>query len=73
MGLLYLYLKRLGPGVAQWLRCCAKSRKVASSIPAGLIGIFHIFVSRLVSDEVELRKGSLSAMFLTSHIYPIST
>ena len=27
--------------VAQWLMCCATSRKVAGSIPAGVIGIFH--------------------------------
>ena len=27
--------------VAQWLRCCAKSRKVAGSIPDGDIGIFY--------------------------------
>jgi len=27
--------------VAQWLRCCATNRKVASLIPAGVIGIFH--------------------------------
>jgi hypothetical protein len=27
--------------VAQWLRYCATSRKVASSIPDGAIGIFH--------------------------------
>ena len=27
--------------VAQWLRCCAANRKVAGSIPAGVIGIFH--------------------------------
>ena len=27
--------------VAQWLRCCATKRKVAGSIPAGVIGIFH--------------------------------
>jgi len=26
--------------VAQWLRFCATNRKVASSIPAGVIGIF---------------------------------
>jgi len=25
--------------VAQWLRCCATNRKVAGSIPAGVIGI----------------------------------
>ena len=27
--------------VAQWLRCCATNRKVAGSIPGGVIGIFH--------------------------------
>jgi hypothetical protein len=27
--------------VAQWLRCCATNRKVAVSIPAGVIGIFR--------------------------------
>jgi len=27
--------------VAQWLRCCATIRKVAGSISAGVIGIFH--------------------------------
>ena len=27
--------------VAQWLRCCATNRKVAGSIPAGVIVIFH--------------------------------
>ena len=30
-----------GNAVAQWLRCCATSRKVAGSIPDGVIGIFH--------------------------------
>jgi hypothetical protein len=30
-----------GHAVAQWLRHCAKSRKVAGSIPDGVIGIFH--------------------------------
>ena len=29
-----------GTAVAQWLRCCATNRKVAGSIPAGVIGIF---------------------------------
>ena len=29
-----------GTAVAQWLRCCALNRKVAGSIPAGVIGIF---------------------------------
>jgi hypothetical protein len=27
--------------VAQWLRYCAKNRKVAGSNPDGVIGIFH--------------------------------
>ena len=27
--------------VAQWLKCCVTNRKVAVSIPAGVIGIFH--------------------------------
>jgi hypothetical protein len=27
--------------VAQWLRYCASNRKVAGSIPDGVIGIFH--------------------------------
>jgi len=31
-----------GTAVAQWLRCCATTnRKVAGSIPDGVIGIFH--------------------------------
>jgi len=34
-------LSALGTAVAQWLRCCATYRKVAGSIPAGVIGIFH--------------------------------
>jgi len=29
------------PAVAQWLSCCATNRKVADSIPDGVIGIFH--------------------------------
>ena len=29
-----------GTTVAQWLRCCATNRKVAGSIPAGVIGFF---------------------------------
>ena len=30
-----------GTAVAQWLRGCATNRKVAGSIPDGVIGIFH--------------------------------
>ena len=29
-----------GTAVAQWLRCCVTNRKVAGSIPAGVIGFF---------------------------------
>ena len=35
------YYSILGTAVAQWLRCCATNRKVAGSIPDGVIGIFH--------------------------------
>jgi len=34
-------IKILGTAVAQWLRCCATNRKVAGSIPDGVIGIIH--------------------------------
>ena len=30
----------MGTAVAQWLRCCVTNRKVAGSIPAGVIGLF---------------------------------
>ena len=30
----------IGTAVAQWLRCCVTNRKVAGSIPAGVIGFF---------------------------------
>jgi hypothetical protein len=30
----------MGTAVAQWLRSCATNRKVAGSIPDGVIGIF---------------------------------
>jgi len=30
-----------GTAVALWVRCCATNRKVAGSIPAGIIGIFY--------------------------------
>ena len=33
--------KPKGTAVAQWLRCCATNRKVAGSIPDGVIGILH--------------------------------
>jgi hypothetical protein len=31
----------VGTAVAQWLRFCATNRKVAGSIPDGVIGIFR--------------------------------
>jgi len=33
------YLPAQGTAVAQWFRCCATNRKVAGSIPSGVIGI----------------------------------
>ena len=35
------YVVCRGTAVEQWLRCCATNRKVAGSIPDGVIGIFH--------------------------------
>ena len=35
------YIAYVGTAAAQWLRCCATNRKVAGSIPDGVIGIFH--------------------------------
>ena len=32
--------RSVGTAVAQWLRCCAKNRKAACSIPADVIGFF---------------------------------
>ena len=36
-----LNLKVGRTAVAQWLRCCATNRKVAGSIPDGVISIFY--------------------------------
>jgi len=35
------YKDSSGTAVARWLRFCATNRKVAGSIPDGVIGIFH--------------------------------
>ena len=35
------YIIDLGTAMAQWLRRCTTNRKVAGSIPGGVIGIFH--------------------------------
>jgi len=37
----YLAIQIILTAIAQWLRCCATNRKVAGSIPDGVIGIFH--------------------------------
>ena len=39
--ILYTVHNLQGTAVAQWLRCCATNRKVACSIPDGVIGIFN--------------------------------
>ena len=38
---IYRLSDHTGTAVAQWLRRCATNRKVAGSIPDGVIGIFH--------------------------------
>ena len=40
-GKLYRVCVAAGKAVAQRLGCCATNRKVAGSIPAGIIEIFH--------------------------------
>ena len=37
----FIHVKVKGTAVTQWLRCCATNRKVAGSIPDGVIRIFH--------------------------------
>ena len=41
VSIIILYYKIKVTAVEQWLRCCTTNRKVAGSIPAGVIGIFH--------------------------------
>jgi len=38
---IWIYIIYTGTAVAQWLRFYATNPKVAGSIPAGVIGIFH--------------------------------
>ena len=38
---IYCTFWNAGAAVAQCLKCCVTNRKVAGSIPAGVIGIFH--------------------------------
>ena len=44
------FFVHLGTAVAQWLRCCATNRKVAGSIPAGVIGIL---VCQDIADSLD--------------------
>ena len=44
-----LILRSKWTAVAQWLRCFAKNRKVAGSIPAGVIGEFFIDIKSFPS------------------------
>jgi len=37
----FLYYKYKGTRWRSWLKHCATSRKVAGSVPSGVIGIFH--------------------------------
>ena len=37
---LHIFINK-GTAVAQWLRRYATNRKIAGSLPAGVIGIFH--------------------------------
>jgi len=39
--LIFKFSNSIKNRTAQRLRCCATNRKVAGSIPAGVIGIFH--------------------------------
>ena len=39
--IIVIYCYEVGTAVAQWLRLCATSRKVAGSIPDAVIEIFH--------------------------------
>ena len=41
IGSYWKYYSYTGTAVAKWLRRCATNRKVAGSIPDGVIGIFH--------------------------------
>ena len=41
MNIIYKVKQRKKTAVAQWLRYCATNRKLADSIPTGVIGTFH--------------------------------
>ena len=47
--LIYTSLPLLtGTAVAQWLRCCATNRKVAGSIPDGVIRTVHLGIIKVL-------------------------
>ena len=52
--LLFTVCTYLGTAVVEWLRCCATNRKVACSIPDGVIGIFL----RHIPSERTMAPGS---------------
>ena len=43
--------------MTQWLRCCTTNRKVAGSIPDGVIGIFHGYNAGVDSAPGEFPGG----------------
>jgi hypothetical protein len=51
-------LRNTRTAVAQWLRCCATYRKVAGSIPAGVIGFFIDIKSSKPLTEMSTRNIS---------------
>jgi len=59
------YTVHCGTAVAQWLRCCATNRKVAGSIPAGVIGFFIDIKSFL--SHYGPGVDSASTVFTTAH------
>ena len=53
---IYIYMET---AVAQWLRCCATNRKVAGSIPAGVIGSHYGPAVNSASDRNEYQEHFL--------------
>ena len=59
--------------VAQWLRCCATNRKVAGSIPDGVIGIFHWLNPLTPNDHYSGRTAPLTPKRCILYIYSTNT
>jgi len=79
------YNIKWGTAVAQWLRCCATNRKIAGSIPDGVIGMFHwhkilptalwpwgrlILLTEMSTRSISLGKGGRCVRLTTYH-YPV--